>query len=558
MRPDIEIAQAATLRPIVELARERLGLPDDALQPYGRYKAKLALDHLAALPPRPDARLVLVTAMSPTPAGEGKTTTTVGLGDALCRIGKRAVIALREPSLGPVFGMKGGAAGGGFAQVVPMEDINLHFTGDFAAVALAHNLLAAMIDNHVHHGNALDIDLRRVTWKRVVDLNDRALRRMAIGLGGPGNGFPREDGFDIVAASEVMAILCLSTSRADLKRRLGEIVVAQSRSLQPVRARDLQAHGAMAALLRDALSPNLVQTLENNPAILHGGPFANIAHGCNSVLATQAALKLGDWVVTEAGFGSDLGAEKFIDIKCRQAGLQPGAAVLVATVRALKYHGGTAVADLGREDLEALARGLPNLERHLRNLREAFGLPVVVCVNRFASDTDAELQQVQQAVARHGSTAVVSRHFEAGSAGAQALAHEVVRAAQSGSAPHRLLYDDTLPLWDKVQAVATRLYGASGVSASAAVRAQVRRLQESGWGHLPVCIAKTQYSFSTDAQLRGAPDGHVLEVREVRLAAGAGFVVMICGDIMTMPGLPREPAAVRIDVDDQGRISGLF
>ena len=558
MRPDIEIAQAATLRPIVELARERLGLPDDALQPYGRYKAKLALDHLAALPPRPDARLVLVTAMSPTPAGEGKTTTTVGLGDALCRIGKRAVIALREPSLGPVFGMKGGAAGGGFAQVVPMEDINLHFTGDFAAVALAHNLLAAMIDNHVHHGNALDIDLRRVTWKRVVDLNDRALRRMAIGLGGPGNGFPREDGFDIVAASEVMAILCLSTSRADLKRRLGEIVVAQSRSLQPVRARDLQAHGAMAALLRDALSPNLVQTLENNPAILHGGPFANIAHGCNTVLATQAALKLGDGVVTEAGVGSDLGAEKFIDIKCRQAGLQPGAAVLVATVRALKYHGGTAVADLGREDLEALARGLPNLERHLRNLREAFGLPVVVCVNRFASDTDAELQQVQQAVARHGSTAVVSRHFEAGSAGAQELAHEVVRAAQSGSAPHRMLYDDTLPLWDKVQAVATRLYGASGVSASAAVRAQVRRLQESGWGHLPVCIAKTQYSFSTDAQLRGAPDGHVLEVREVRLAAGAGFVVMICGDVLTMPGLPREPAAVRIDVDDQGRISGLY
>jgi formate--tetrahydrofolate ligase len=558
MRPDIEIAQAATLRPIVELARERLGLPEEALQPYGRHKAKIALEHLASLPDRPAARLVLVTAMSPTPAGEGKTTTTVGLGDALCRIGKRAVIALREPSLGPVFGMKGGAAGGGFAQVVPMEDINLHFTGDFAAVSLAHNLLAAMIDNHVHHGNALDIDLRRVSWKRVVDLNDRALRRMAIGLGGPGNGFPREDGFDIVAASEVMAILCLSTSLADLKRRLGEIVVAQSRSLQPVRARDLQAHGAMAALLRDALSPNLVQTLENNPAILHGGPFANIAHGCNSVLATRAALKLGDWVVTEAGFGSDLGAEKFIDIKCRQAGLQPCAAVLVATVRALKYHGGTAVADLGREDLGALARGLPNLERHLRNLREAFGLPVVVCLNRFASDTDAELQQVQQAVARHGSTAVVSRHFEAGSAGAEELAHEVVRAAQPGTGPHRTLYEDALPLWDKVQAVATRLYGASGVAASAAVRAQVRRLQESGWGHLPVCIAKTQYSFSTDAQLRGAPDGHVLEVREVRLAAGAGFVVMICGDIMTMPGLPREPAAARIDIDDRGRISGLF
>ncbi len=558
MKSDIEIAQAARMRPVVELARERLGIPEEALQPYGRYKAKISLEHLASLAERPDGKLILVTAVSPTPAGEGKTTTAVGLGDALSRIGKRPVLALREPSLGPVFGMKGGAAGGGYAQVVPMEDINLHFTGDFSAIALANNLLAAMIDNHIHHDNQLRFDLRRVTWRRVLDINDRALREMTIGLGGPANGFPRQDGFDIVAASEVMAIFCLATSLADLKERLGDIVVGTTRGLQPIRARELNAHGAMAALLRDALAPNLVQTLENNPAIIHGGPFGNIAHGCNSVLATRAALKLGDYVVTEAGFGADLGAEKFIDIKCRKSGLRPDAAVLVATIRALKFQGGAEPGSLAQEDLPRLERGIANLERHLNNLRNHFGLPVVIAINHFATDTEAELRLVQQTVAHHGAPAVVTRHFEAGGAGAEELAREVVRLADSGAANFRLLYDDDLPLWQKMKTVATQIYGAADVTADTKVRTQIRRLQDEGYGRLPVCVAKTQYSFSTDPLLRGAPSGHVVNVREVRLAAGAEFVVMTCGDIMTMPGLPKEPAATRIDVDDSGRIVGLF
>ena len=558
MKSDIEIAQAAKLQPIVELARERLGIPGDALQPYGRYKAKIALDHLDALHERPDGKLVLVTAVSPTPAGEGKTTTAVGLGDALNRIGKRALIALREPSLGPVFGMKGGAAGGGYAQVVPMEDINLHFTGDFSAIALANNLLAAMVDNHIHHDNQLRFDLRRVAWRRVVDINDRALRDLTIGLGGPANGFPRQDGFDIVAASEVMAIFCLATSLADLKQRLGRIVVGYTRELRPLRASDIKAHGAMAALLRDALAPNLVQTLENNPAIIHGGPFGNIAHGCNSVLATRAALKLADYVVTEAGFGADLGAEKFIDIKCRKSGLRPDAAVLVATIRALKFHGGAEAGRLADEDLPRLERGIANLERHLNNLRNHFGLPVVIAINRFASDTDAEVRLVQQTLGHHGAPVVLTQHFEQGGAGAVALAHEVVRLADGGAANFRLLYEDDLPLWQKMKTVATQIYGAADITADTKVRAQIRRLQDDGYGALPVCVAKTQYSFSTDPLLRGAPSGHVVNVREVRLAAGAEFVVMICGDIMTMPGLPKEPAATRIDVDDSGRIVGLF
>jgi formate--tetrahydrofolate ligase len=558
MKSDIEIAQAAKLQPIVELARERLGIPGDALQPYGRYKAKIALEHLDALHERPDGKLVLVTAVSPTPAGEGKTTTAVGLGDALNRIGKRALIALREPSLGPVFGMKGGAAGGGYAQVVPMEDINLHFTGDFSAIALANNLLAAMVDNHIHHDNQLRFDLRRVAWRRVVDINDRALRDLTIGLGGPANGFPRQDGFDIVAASEVMAIFCLATSLADLKQRLGRIVVGYTRELRPLRASDIKAHGAMAALLRDALAPNLVQTLENNPAIIHGGPFGNIAHGCNSVLATRAALKLADYVVTEAGFGADLGAEKFIDIKCRKSGLRPDAAVLVATIRALKFHGGAEAGRLADEDLPRLERGIANLERHLNNLRNHFGLPVVIAINRFASDTDAEVRLVQQTLGHHGAPVVLTQHFEQGGAGAVDLAHEVVRLADGGAANFRLLYEDDLPLWQKMKTVATQIYGAADITADTKVRAQIRRLQDDGYGALPVCVAKTQYSFSTDPLLRGAPSGHVVNVREVRLAAGAEFVVMICGDIMTMPGLPKEPAATRIDVDDSGRIVGLF
>ena len=553
---DIEIARLAPLRRITELARDRLGIDDEHLVPYGHYKAKLTLPFVQSLEGRPEGKLILVTAISPTPAGEGKTTTTVGLGDALNHIGKKAVVALREPSLGPVFGLKGGATGGGHAQVVPMEDINLHFTGDFHAVALANNLLSAAIDNHVHHGNALDIDMRRVVWRRVMDMNDRALRDITVGLGGPANGYPRQDGFDIVVASEVMAILCLATSLKDLKERLGRIVVAETRDLRPVRAADLKVHGAMAVLLRDALSPNLVQTMENNPAFLHGGPFANIALGCNSVMATRTALRLADYVVTEAGFGADLGAEKFIDIKCRKSGLRPALAVVVATVRALKYHGGVDLKALGSEDLGAVERGMANLERHLHNLREVFGLPCVVSINHFASDTEAEHALIRQRLSTLGVAAHTARHWAMGGRGAVDLARDVVRLAQSGG-ELRFAYADADSLWEKLRLLATRTYGAAGVSASSAVRAKIERLQSAGYGHLPVCVAKTQYSFSTDASLRGAPSGHVLDVREVRLAAGAEFVVMVCGDIMTMPGLPKVPAAERIDLDDQGQIVGL-
>ena len=556
VQSDIEIARHATLRRITQLAQDRLGIGDEHIIPYGHFKAKLALPFVDSLAGRPEGKLILVTAISPTPAGEGKTTTTVGLGDALNHIGKKAVIALREPSLGPVFGMKGGAAGGGHAQVVPMEDINLHFTGDFSAIALANNLLAAALDNHVHHGNALDIDVRRITWRRVMDMNDRALRQLTVGLGGAANGYPRQDGFDIVVASEVMAILCLATSLQDLKERLGRIVVAETRARQPVRASDLRVHGAMAVLLKDALAPNLVQTLENNPALLHGGPFANIAHGCNSIIATRTALRLGDYVVTEAGFGADLGAEKFIDIKCRKSGLRPACAVVVATVRALKYHGGIELATLGSEDLGALARGLANLERHLHNLQDVFGLPCVVAINHFASDTEAEHALLRQRIGERGVAVHTARHWAEGGAGAAALAHEVVRLCDTPSTL-RFAYDDAEPLWEKVRLVATRTYGAADVQANAAVRSQIQRLQDSGYGHYPVCIAKTQYSFSTDPKLRGAPSGHTVEVREVRLAAGAEFVVMVCGDIMTMPGLPKVPSAERIDLDPQGRIVGL-
>ncbi len=553
---DIEIARLATLRRIAAVAKDRLGIADEHVIPYGHFKAKLALPYVESLANRPMGKLVLVTAISPTPAGEGKTTTTVGLGDALNYIGKKAVIALREPSLGPVFGMKGGATGGGYAQVVPMDDINLHFTGDFHAIALANNLLSATLDNHIHHGNALDIDVRRISWKRVMDMNDRALRNITVGLGGPGNGFPRQDGFDIVVASEVMAILCLAGSLTDLKERLGNIIVAETRARQPVRARDLKVHGAMAVLLKDALAPNLVQTLENNPALLHGGPFANIAHGCNSVIATQTALRLADYVVTEAGFGADLGAEKFIDIKCRKSGLRPAAAVVVATVRALKYHGGVDLGDLAKEDLTALDKGLGNLERHLKNLQGVFGLPCVVSINHFDSDTEAEHALLRQRVGSLGVAVHTARHWALGGPGAADLAHDVVRLCDTPSTL-RFAYEDADPLWDKLRKVATLTYGAAGVHASAAVRAQIQRLQESGYGHFPVCIAKTQYSFSTDPKLRCAPSGHSVEVREVRLAAGAEFVVMVCGDVMTMPGLPKVPSAERIDLNEQGQIVGL-
>jgi len=554
---DIEIAQAATLKPIIQMAQDRLGIPPEALEPYGHYKAKIDLQWLNSNQ-TPHGRLVLVTAISPTPAGEGKTTTTVGLGDALNRIGKRTVIALREPSLGPVFGMKGGAAGGGYAQVVPMEDINLHFTGDFNAIALAHNLLAALMDNHIHHGNTLGFDTRRIVWRRVMDMNDRALRSTVVSLGGPGNGFPREDGFDIVVASEVMAIFCLATSRRDLKHRLGNIIVGYTREQTAIRASDLNAQGAMAALLKDAIKPNLVQTLENNPAIIHGGPFANIAHGCNTVTATQAALKLGEYVVTEAGFGADLGAEKFIDIKCRKSGLRPDVAVVVATLRALKHHGGVDAKDLNTPNLAALEKGMANLERHVDNIRNRYGLPCVVSINHFTSDTEPELDLLRQKMDQQGVPVVVARHWSQGSAGAEDLARMVVKLAESGTAKMRYVYEDADTLWDKMQAIATQVYGAAGISADAAVRAKIDKLQQDGYGHYPVCVAKTQYSFSTDPKLRAAPSGHTVNVREVRLAAGAEFVVMICGDIMTMPGLPKEPASMRIDIDDNGKISGLF
>jgi len=557
MLSDIEIAQQAKLKRIAEVAQGKLGIASEHLQPYGHTKAKVSLDYLDSIQSRPEGKLILVTAMSPTPAGEGKTTTTVGLGDALNRIGKKAVICLREPSLGPVFGMKGGAAGGGYAQVVPMEDINLHFTGDFAAIAAANNLLSALIDNHVHHGNSLGIDVRRVAWKRVIDMNDRALRDITIALGGPGNGFPRQDGFDIVVASEVMAIFCLATGLRDLKERLGRVVVAYTAERTPILARDLHAGGAMTVLLKDALAPNLVQTLENNPAFIHGGPFANIAHGCNSVLATRTALKLSDYVVTEAGFGADLGAEKFIDIKCRKSGLRPSAVVLVATLRALKFHGGIEVAAVSKENLPALERGLANLERHIDNVREVYGLPCVVAINHRSHDTDAELALVTQRVAKKGCRAVVARHWAQGGAGAEELAHEVVRLSDQPS-QMKFVYDERASLWDKMRAIATRVYGASDISADSKVKAEIERLQQAGYGHYPVCVAKTQYSFTTDATVRGAPTGHVVDIREVRLAAGAEFVVMICGDVMTMPGLPKVPSAHAIDIDDKGRVVGLF
>jgi len=555
---DIAIAQRATLKRITPLAVERLGIPEEHLEPFGHYKAKIALEYLETLQGRPDGKLILVTAISPTPAGEGKTTTTVGLGDALNRIGKRALICLREPSLGPVFGMKGGAAGGGHAQVVPMEDINLHFTGDFNAIQLANNLLAALLDNHIHHGNELDIDVRSVTWKRVLDVNDRALREVTVALGGHANGFPREDGFDIVVASEVMAIFCLATSLGDLKERLGNIVVGYTREQKPVRARDLEAHGAMTVLLRDAIKPNLVQTLENNPAFIHGGPFANIAHGCNSVIATRSALKLADYVVTEAGFGADLGAEKFVDIKCRKSGLKPDAAVIVATVRALKYHGGADLKTLNHENLAALEKGMANLERHVRNVREAYGLPCVVAINHFTHDTDAEAALIREKMRAQSTPVVVARHWAEGGKGAEDLAREVVGVIDQGRNNFHFVYEDDLPLWDKVKAVATRVYGAADITADAKVRAQIVKLQEEGYGRYPVCIAKTQYSFSTDPSLRGAPSGHTLNIREVRLSAGAEFVVMVCGDIMTMPGLPKMPAATKIDLTPDGKVVGLF
>ena len=558
MLSDIEIAQQARMQRITVLARERLGIAEEHLEPYGHFKAKLSLDYLDSLNNRPDGKLILVTAISPTPAGEGKTTTTVGLGDALNRIGKNALIALREPSLGPVFGMKGGAAGGGYAQVVPMEDINLHFTGDFNAIQLANNLLAAMLDNHIHHGNELGIDVRRITWKRVVDMNDRALRDIVVSLGGPGNGYPRQDGFDIVVASEVMAIFCLATSLADLKQRLGNIVVAYTKEQVPVRARDLNAHGAMTVLLRDALKPNLVQTLENTPAILHGGPFANIAHGCNSVIATRAGLKLADYVVTEAGFGADLGAEKFVDIKCRKSGLRPDACVIVATIRALKYHGGVDLKGLNTENLPALEKGIANLARHVDNVRNQYGLPCVVSINHFTNDTEAEIALLKRQIATKDTPVVLARHWAQGGAGAEEVAHTVVDIIDKKKSSFRFVYEDSETLWDKVRAVATKIYGAADITADAKVKAQIQKLQEDGYGHYPVCIAKTQYSFSTDASARGAPSGHTINIREVRLAAGAEFVVMVCGDIMTMPGLPKVPAATKIDLTPDGKVVGLF
>lgn len=558
MLTDIEIARRAEMRRISEVAEEKLGIGEEHLDPYGHYKAKLSLEFIKGLEDRPDGKLVLVSGISPTPPGEGKTTTTVGLGDALNRIGKRTITCIREPSLGPVFGIKGGAAGGGYSQVVPMEDINLHFTGDFNAIGLANNLLAALIDNHVHQGNDLGLDLRRITWKRVMDMNDRALRDIVLGLGAVTNGFPREDGFDIVVASEVMAILCLATSLSDLKSRLGNIVVGYTRDEEPILARNLEAHGAMAVLLRDAIKPNLVQTLEKNPAFVHGGPFANIAHGCNSAMATKTALKLSDYVLTEAGFGADLGAEKFVDIKCRMSGLEPSMVVLVATMRALKFHGGVELGALKKEDLGALERGIANLERHINNVRNHFGLPCVVAINRFPFDTEAEISLLEEIVAHHGARVVLSNHWAKGSLGAEELAHAVVDTVENVPAKFKFVYDDDDSLWEKVTKIATKIYGASEVVADTKVRDRIKKLQADGYGKYPVCIAKTQYSFSTDPSLKGAPTGHVIPIREVRLAAGAEFVVMVCGDMMTMPGLPKSPASERIDLREDGAVVGLF
>jgi len=557
MPTDIEIARAATLQPIAAIA-EKAGITDSALNPYGKHIAKVDTMAIPGFAEKPDGRLILVTAINPTPAGEGKTTTTVGLGDGLSRIGKRTMIALREPSLGPCFGVKGGAAGGGYAQIVPMEQINLHFTGDFHAITSAHNLLAALIDNHVYWGNALGLDTRHIAWRRVMDMNDRALRSTVSSLGGASNGFPREDGFDITVASEVMAIFCLATDLADLEERLGRIVVGRTRDKRPVTAADLKATGAMSVLLKDAVMPNLVQTLEGTPAFVHGGPFANIAHGCNSVIATKAALKLADYVVTEAGFGADLGAEKFFDIKCRKAGLKPAAAVIVATVRALKMHGGVAKDALGGENLQALEVGLANLARHVENIRK-FGVPPIVAINNFTSDTAAEHALIASFCRNHlGVEAVICRHWADGSAGTEELAHKVVALAEGGEADFAPLYPDAMPLREKLGMIAREIYGAAGIAADAKVSARFAELEAAGHGSLPICVAKTQYSFSADPTLRGAPSGHTVNVRELRLSAGAGFVVAICGDIMTMPGLPREPAAERIHIDSAGRIEGLF
>jgi formate--tetrahydrofolate ligase len=557
MSIDLEIARAATLAPIAQIAA-KAGIPVDALEPYGKYKAKIGLDFVAkSRNDRPPGKLVLVSGINPTPAGEGKTTTTVGLGDALNLIGRKAMICLREPSLGPCFGVKGGAAGGGHAQVVPMEDINLHFTGDFHAITAANTLLAAMLDNHIYWGNALGIDARRITWRRALDMNDRALRGIVGSLGGTANGFPREDGFDIVVASEVMAAFCLARDLADLQARLGRIIVASTRDGKPVTAADLKADGAMAVLLKDALAPNLVQTLAGSPALVHGGPFANIAHGCNSVMATTLGLHLSDVVVTEAGFGADLGAEKFLDIKCRLAGLAPDACVIVATIRALKMHGGVAKADLGREDVGAVRRGISNLARHVENIRK-FGLPPVVALNRFTADTEAEIVAVQEAMAALGTEAILCTHWADGAQGTVALAHAVMRRLDAGEAKFQPLYPDSLPLAGKIRTIAQEIYRASDIAIPDGVAAKLARFEAQGFGHVPVCIAKTQYSFSADPTALGAPEGHVLPIRDVRLSAGAGFVVAICGDVMTMPGLPRVPSAETIRLDAEGRIEGLF
>jgi formate--tetrahydrofolate ligase len=555
-KTDIEIAREARKLPIQEIGA-KLGIPADELLPYGHDKAKVSQRFIAGLAGRPTGKLILVTAINPTPAGEGKTTTTVGLGDGLNRIGKRAAVCIREASLGPNFGMKGGAAGGGMAQVVPMEDMNLHFTGDFHAITAAHNLLAAMIDNHVYWGNEQGIDVRRITWRRVMDMNDRALRDIVVGLGGVANGFARQTGFDITVASEVMAILCLANDLADLEKRLGDIVVAYRRDRSPVHARDLKADGAMAVLLKDAMQPNLVQTLENNPAFVHGGPFANIAHGCNSVIATTTALRLADYVVTEAGFGADLGAEKFFDIKCRKAGLKPAAAVIVATVRALKMNGGVTKEDLGAENVAAVQKGCGNLGRHIANVK-GFGVPVVVAINHFATDTEAEIAAVKAYAAEQGAEAILCRHWAMGSAGIEELARKVVQLAEAGTANFAPLYPDEMPLFQKIETIAKRIYHAGEVIADKSVRDQLKAWEAAGYGHFPICMAKTQYSFSTDPNLRGAPSGHTVPVREVRLSAGAGFVVAICGEIMTMPGLPKVPAAETIRLNALGQIEGLF
>ena len=557
MKDDLTIAREAKLRKVVDLAKERLGIEADDLEPYGHYKAKLSSELLERVKDRPDGKLILVTAITPTPAGEGKTTTTVGLGDALNAIGKKAMICVREPSLGPCFGVKGGGAGGGHSQVAPMEDINLHFTGDFHAVSIAHNLLAALVDNHIYFGNQLGFDVRRPMWRRVLDMNDRSLRHIINGLGGTANGVPRESGYDIVAASEIMAILCLSTSLQDMRERFGKIVVGYTRENKAIYAREVNAQGSMTVLMKEAIKPNLVQTLENTPTFVHGGPFANIAHGCNSVLATRTALKLADYVVTEAGFGADLGAEKFVDIKCRLSGLRPSAMVLVGTARALKYSGGADIADVNSENTEALMKGLANMDRHVSNIRDHFGMPVVVALNRFGSDTDRELDMIKKHMAEQGVEAIVCEHFAKGSKGATGLAEAMVKLVDTKPGTLKFVYEDGDTLWKKIGKVAKSIYHASEVVADTAVRKKIDKFQEDGFGHFPVCIAKTQYSFSTDPKLRGAPTGHVFNVRDVYLSAGAGFMVVLGGDMMTMPGLPRKPASDHIDIDENGQIVGL-